>query len=198
MDPGDVGAVRGSGRLAAFPRPVVSSLVVAPFETNRSVARAFIKMAQLLERQGENPYRARAYRRGAGAVWSCREPIERLAALGRLETLSGIGEDLAAKIHEILDTGTFAGYESQLRQSTPAVQALIHGGLTPDLALLVDAYQRRGAIDELRGLATSHLLRSLPGVTRDAEHQLLAWIAGHEDRQEPGDRPQLAADRSQD
>jgi DNA polymerase (family 10) len=184
-------------RLAAFPRPVVSSLVVAPFETNRSVARAFIKMAQLLERQGENPYRARAYRRGAGAVWSCREPIERLAALGRLETLSGIGEDLAAKIHEILDTGTFAGYESQLRQSAPAVQALIHDGLTPDLALLVDAYQRRGAIDELRGLAASHLLRSLPGVTRDAEHQLLAWIAGHEDRQEPGDRPHLAADRQQ-
>jgi DNA polymerase (family 10) len=171
---------------------------VAPFETNRSVARAFIKMAQLLERQGENPYRARAYRRGAGAVWSCREPIERLAALGRLETLSGIGEDLAAKIHEILDTGTFAGYDSQLRQSAPVVQALIHDGLTPDLALLVDAYQRRGAMDELRGLAASHLLRSLPGVTRDAEHQLLAWIAGHEDRQEPGDRPQLAADRSQD
>ena len=97
--PGHAGVTDG---LAAFPRPVVSSLVVAPFETNRSVARAFIKMAQLLERQRENPYRARAYRRGAGAVWSCREPIERLAAVGRLETLSGIGEDLAAKIHEIL------------------------------------------------------------------------------------------------
>ena len=55
---------------------------------------------------------------------------------------------------------------------------LIHDGLTPDLALLVDAYRRRGALDELRGLAASHLLRSLPGVTRDAERQVLAWIAG--------------------
>jgi DNA polymerase (family 10) len=166
-------------RLAAFARAVVWSLAVAPFEPNRRVARAFIKMAQLLERQGENPYRARAYRRGAGAVWSCREPIDRLAALGRLESLSGIGEDLAAKINEILETGTFAGYETQVRQSDPAVQALITDGLPLDLALLIDVYRRRDAMDELRGLAASHLLRSLPGVTREAEKQLLDWIARH-------------------
>lgn len=166
-------------RLAAFAQAVVSSLAVAPFEPNRRVARAFIKMAQLLERQGENPYRARAYRRGAGAVWSCREPIDRLAALGRLESLSGIGEDLAAKINEILETGTFAGYETQVRQSDPTVQALITDGLPLDLALLIDAYRRRDAMDELRGLAASHLLRSLPGVTREAEKQLLDWIARH-------------------
>jgi DNA polymerase (family 10) len=141
------------------------------------VARAFIRMAQLLERQGDNPYRARAYRRGAGSVWSCRESVQRLAVLGRLESLSGIGADLASKLVEILDTGTFAAYEAQLRQADPAVQALINDGLPPELALLVDTYRRRGAIEELRELAASHLLRSLPGVTRAAEQQVLEWIA---------------------
>jgi DNA polymerase (family 10) len=133
-------------------------------------------MAQVLERQGDNPYRARAYRRGAGSVWSCHEPIERLAAQGRLQSLSGIGPDLASKINEILETGTFATYEAQVRQADPEVQALIHDGLPAEVALLVDAYRRRGAVDELRGLAASHLLRSLPGVTRASERQILEWI----------------------
>lgn len=155
---------------------MLSCHAVTPCETNRVVARAFIRMAQLLERQGDNPYRARAYRRGAGAVWSCREPIERIAAQGRLESLSGIGADLASKIVEILDSGTFVAYESQIRQGEPAVQALISDGLPPDLALLVDAYRRRDAIEELRGLAASHLLRSLPGVTRSSERRVLEWI----------------------
>lgn len=152
------------------------SPAVTPCEANRSVVRAFIRMAQLLERQGDNPYRARAYRRGAGSVWSCQEPVDRLAAQGRLQSLAGIGPDLAAKINEILETGTFATNEAQVRQTDPEVQALIHDGLPPEVALLVDAYRQRGAVDELRGLAASHLLRSLPGVTRESERQILAWI----------------------
>ncbi|MEW6682282.1 MAG: histidinol-phosphatase [Nitrospirota bacterium] len=140
------------------------------------MARAFIRMAQLLERQGDNPYRVRAYRRGAGSVWACHEPIERVASQGRLQSLAGIGPELASKINEILETGTFATYEAQVRQADPEVQALIQDGLPPEVALLVDAYRRRGAIDELRGLAASHLLRSLPGVTRASERQILEWI----------------------
>lgn len=146
-------------------------------DTNRRVAQAFIRMAQLLEGRGENPYRARAYRRGAKSVSSCREPIEHLAAQGRLELLAGIGEDLASKIAEVLEGGTFAAYELLVRQADPEVQALIQGGLSPDLALLVDAYRRRNALDELRALAASHLLRSLPGVTRSHEALILEWVA---------------------
>lgn len=146
------------------------------FDTNRRVAQAFIRMAQLLEARGENPYRARAYRRGAASVSSCRDPIERLAAQGRLESLAGIGEDLASKIAEVLEGGTFVAYELLVRQADPEVQALIQDGLSPDLALLVDAYRRRNALDELHALAASHLLRSLPGVTKSHEALILEWV----------------------
>jgi DNA polymerase (family 10) len=150
-----------------------------PFETNRRVATAFLRMTQLLDRRGDNPYRARAYRRGAEAVSSCREPIERLAAEGRLESLAGIGADLASKIVEVLETGTFVAYEQTVRQADPEVQALIQAGFSPDLALLIDSYRRRNAIEELDALASSHLLRSLPGVTKAAEGQILDWVARH-------------------
>lgn len=150
---------------------------MSPLDRNRRVAQAFIRMAQVLEGQGENPYRARAYRRGAGAVWACREPIERVAAEGRLESLAGIGTDLASKIVEILDTGTFTTYELQLRQATPEIQQLVREGFSPDLALLLDAYRRRDALDELRALAASRLLRSLPGVTKASETLIVEWVA---------------------
>jgi DNA polymerase (family 10) len=159
---------------------------MAAFDTNRRVAQAFIRMAQLLDGRGENPYRARAYRRGAESVSSCREPIEQLAAQGRLESLAGIGEDLASKIAEVLESGTFPAYELLVRQADPQVQALIQAGLSPELALLVDAYRRRDALDELHALAASHLLRSLPGVTRSHEVLILDWVT----------REQRAASRS--
>jgi len=154
------------------------------FATNRGVADAFIRMAQWLEARQGNPYRARAYRRGAGSVLACRESIKRVAAEGRLESLAGIGTDLASKIVEILTTGTFAAYELVVRQAEPAVQALIDAGFSPNLALLVDAYRRRGAIDELHALAASHLLRSRPGVTKADEALVLDWIATQRAQQE--------------
>ncbi|MEO5658163.1 MAG: histidinol-phosphatase [Nitrospiria bacterium] len=149
---------------------------MSPPERNRQVAHALIRMAQVLEAQGDNPYRARAYRRGAGSVWAYPAPIEGLAAQGRLESLAGIGADLASKIVEILDTGTFAAYEQQLRQADPEVRQLIAGGFSPDLALLIDAYRRRDALDELRALADSRLLRSMPGVTKADETLIVEWI----------------------
>lgn len=159
---------------------------MAGFDTNHRVAQAFLRMAQLLEGRGENPYRARAYRRGAESVSSCSEPIEHLAAQGRLESLAGIGEDLASKIAEVLESGTFPAYELLVRQADPEVQALIQAGLSPELACLVDGYRRRNALDELHALAASHLLRSLPGVTRSHETLILEWVT----------REQRAASRS--
>ena len=160
--------------LYPFRLPVIWCLV--PHETNRRVAEAFRRMANLLEACGENPYRARAYRRGAVAVLACQEAIECVAVEGRLESLAGIGADLASKIVEVVNTGTFGAYEGLVRQETPEIQELIQRGFTPDVALLLDSYRRRHAIEELEALAGSRLLRSLPGVTKDSEILIREWI----------------------
>ena len=67
----------------------------------------FEEIADLLEIQGANPFRIRAYRNAARTVGELRAEARALLEKGEdLTELPGIGDDLAAKIHEIVDTGT--------------------------------------------------------------------------------------------
>ncbi len=75
--------------------------------TNADVAALFDRLADLLEYEGENAFRIRAYRAAARTI---ADQIEALDAIRGDETrsltdLEGIGRDLAAKIETILDSG---------------------------------------------------------------------------------------------
>jgi DNA polymerase (family 10) len=66
---------------------------------NADVSRLFSRLATMLEIDGANPFRVRAYRVGARIVEEQSESVVSLAAEeGRLEELPGIGKDLAQKI----------------------------------------------------------------------------------------------------
>src|SRR3989338_10713751 len=82
------------------------------------IAALFTQMADLLESRGDNPFRIRAYRRAAQNLESYGGDLERLAAAGRLQELSGIGPDLANKIDEYLTTGAVAAF-TRLKRSIP-------------------------------------------------------------------------------
>ncbi len=74
---------------------------------NAEIARLFRELADLLEIEGANPFRVRAYRTAARTAETHAEPLADLAKHqpDRLTELPGIGEDLAAKIVEIVTTG---------------------------------------------------------------------------------------------
>jgi DNA polymerase (family X) len=71
---------------------------------NPEVAQLFEEVADLLDIQGANPFRVRAYRNAARTI---RDLSESLAGMAeeKLEALAGIGKDLAGKIRTILETG---------------------------------------------------------------------------------------------
>jgi DNA polymerase (family 10) len=90
---------------------------------NTDVARIFDEIADLLELQGANRFRIRAYRNAARMLGT-------MGTLGRsvatmverhenLDSLPGIGPDLAGKIGEIVATGSCALLE-RLRADVPA------------------------------------------------------------------------------
>ena len=74
---------------------------------NPEVAQIFDEVADLLELEGENPYRIRAYRRAAVTVRDLAEPVSGIVAKHpeQLSEFSGIGADLAGKIETIVKTG---------------------------------------------------------------------------------------------
>ena len=74
--------------------------------TNREVAEELNLMAQLLEIQEGNTFKIRAFYRAADIVDRLGVPV---AAMDEedLSTIPGIGKNIARKIREICDEGTF-------------------------------------------------------------------------------------------
>jgi DNA polymerase (family 10) len=85
---------------------------------NRTIAGLFERMADILEFQGENVFKVNAYRRAARVLADLAEDIESIRRDGRLNDLPGVGDALAKKIGEFLDTGRIAKYE-ELAGSVP-------------------------------------------------------------------------------
>ena len=73
---------------------------------NADVARYFDELADLLEIDGANPFRVRAYRNASRTIESLAESVATLAAQegAALTALDGIGDDLAQKIVTIVST----------------------------------------------------------------------------------------------
>ena len=79
---------------------------------NVQLAGLFRSIAELLAAQRANPYRVRAYRRGADALLALDEDIAEVAQRQALEEIEGIGRDLSEKIQEFLRTGKIALLET--------------------------------------------------------------------------------------
>ncbi len=80
---------------------------------NAEIARLFEELADLMEIQGANAFRLRAYRNASRTIESLTESIAELAEQGvaALVELPGIGKELAQKIVAIVETGQLSQLE---------------------------------------------------------------------------------------
>src|SRR6267143_957023 len=85
-----------------------------------TIARALREMAGLLAVSGQEPFKARAYSRGAEVLERLDADLGELVEARRLTTLPGIGSALAAMITELYQTGRSPALEEQ-RRRVPAV-----------------------------------------------------------------------------
>ena len=93
---------------------------------NADIAAIFEEIAELLEIQNENPFRIRAYRNAARQVEGMGVPVADMVAKGEdLTELPGIGDDLAAKIQEIVATGQCKALEKLRKQVPPSITELL-------------------------------------------------------------------------
>ena len=144
---------------------------------NRSIARIFEQIADLLEIKGANPFKIRAYRNAADIVATTAERIADLTD-GELRAIPGIGKDLAAKLRELADRGTLAYYDELLQEFPPTILDLLKlQGLGPKTVALL--YERLGiaSIDQLEAAAKDGQLRRLRGHGPKKEALVLRAIA---------------------
>lgn len=81
--------------------------------TKAEIADTLLEIAVLLELQGENPFKSRAYQTGARALETLTDDLAVLIAQDRLREVKGIGEALAKKISELFLTGRLDYLEKQ-------------------------------------------------------------------------------------
>ena len=63
------------------------------------------EIANLLELQGENSFKVRAYRRCARSLMMLEDDLVKRVKMGTLTEIEGIGDHLAQKISELVLTG---------------------------------------------------------------------------------------------
>ena len=146
---------------------------------NAEIAEMFDQVAELLEIKGDNPFRARAYRRAARVVETLPQSITGLLKAGQdLSKLPGIGKDLAGRIAGIVQTGHFdllASLKHELPGEIGEIAAL--PGLGPKrVKLLVEKLGVR-TIEDLRRAAKAGRLRETRGLGAAVERKVLAALA---------------------
>lgn len=145
---------------------------------NFEVARLFDRMADVLELRGENVFRIRAYRRAAQNLETLAEDVEVLAHQDRLDEIPGIGQDLAGKIIEYLETGRIKDIEAASREVPAGVLTLLQvPGIGPRTARML--YEKEGvtSLERLEKLARAGRLRGRPGIQAKTEANILKGIA---------------------
>lgn len=148
---------------------------------NADIAAVFDEIADLLEIQGANPFRVRAYRNAARTIQGLGREVRVLVDAGEdLTELPGVGEDLAGKIREIVQTGTCAALDTLHRQLPPSLGALLKvPGLGPKrVRALFDELNVR-TTEELYTAARAGRVRELRGFGEKTEAHILQTLEQH-------------------
>jgi DNA polymerase (family 10) len=140
---------------------------------NLAIARVLAEIGDLLEIKGENPFKIRAYRNASETVAHETGRVADLPAAGRLQ-LPGIGKDIAAKIGELIETGSIRYHQELLEQFPPTILDLLHlPGIGPKTVARLYGLLGIRTLDELERAARDGRLRDLKGMGARKEAQIL-------------------------
>src|SRR5262245_49815027 len=118
-------------------------------KSNSDIAIFLRRTADLLELRGENPFKVRSYRTASATIEDLETPDVQMGREGgaaTLQQLPGVGKNIAAHIHDFLETGTSPAFE-RLRVEAPesAADLLLVRGI--GLKMATTLYRDFGILD---------------------------------------------------
>lgn len=152
---------------------------------NADIATIFEEIADLLEIENANPFRVRAYRNAARQLQGMGVPAADMLAKGEdLTELPGIGEDLAAKIKEMVETGKCRFLEKLRKKTPPTITELLKiPGLGPKRVRALYHELDVHTLEQLARAARDGRIRELPGFGAKTEQTILEAITAHVEKQ---------------
>jgi len=145
--------------------------------SNAAIADRFELMADLLELEGAVVYRVLAYRRAAKSLRETAESVARLSAERRLTSLPGVGETVAAKVAELLESGEIAALDKLVKRNPPGATTVMRiPGIGPKTARRIFTELNLETVDQVREAAEAHRIRTLGGMGQKTEDAILAGL----------------------
>jgi DNA polymerase (family 10) len=144
--------------------------------TNKQVAAIFYEVADILDLKSVK-FKPAAYRKAAHEIETLGEDINGISERGKLEDIPGVGNNLAGKISEILETGKLAHLE-KLKQEIPkgVLELSEIGGIGPKKALVLTKQLGITNSEDLEKAALAKKIRELPGFGEKSEKNILQSI----------------------
>ncbi len=152
---------------------------------NIDIADIFDEIADYLEIAAENPFRIRAYRNAARTVRGLGPELKDMVAQKEdLTELPGIGKDLAAKIVEILETGTAQALKKLQAQIPAGVRQILKiPNLGPKRVGILYHDLKVESLEQLLKTARDGRIRLLPGFGTKMEANILQAVTAHAEKE---------------
>jgi DNA polymerase (family 10) len=148
--------------------------------TNADLANTFDEIAELLEFQGANTFRVRAYRNAARTIRDLSEPLAAVIddPSRSLTDIKNIGADLAEKIRSLVTTGELKML-NDLRSEVPqgVLQLLRIPGLGAKKAATLHKELGIQSLEELKAACEAGQVEKLKGFGAKTQQQILAGMS---------------------
>ncbi|MFH1284004.1 MAG: DNA polymerase/3'-5' exonuclease PolX [Candidatus Peregrinibacteria bacterium] len=146
---------------------------------NKAIARVFEEMGDILEIKGADFFRVNAYKKAALNIYNL--PTDLRVVVDKnprdLPKIPGIGEHLAKKIVELVQTGSCKEHE-RLKKGFPSglLDMLNIRGLGPKKVKLLYSKLKIKSIKELKAAAQAHKIQKLESMGEKSEQEILKAI----------------------
>jgi len=148
-----------------------------PFATKSQVVSVLEQVAILLELEGANPFRVRAYQNGSRALASMEDDLLTVLQQGKLTDVKGIGKGISSLVTEAVLEGTWGGLEN-LYDRVPCGLIEIVGipGLGPKRARVM--YEELGvdSVESLKAACEMGHIAPLSGFGEKSQKKYLEGI----------------------
>ena len=164
--------MNASARTTRQPKPPIG---------NADVANVLSEVAELLEQQGANPFRVRAYREGARTVRACERPVQAILDeedIDGLMQLPGIGCSLAHSIEHLVRHGDLPMLQRLRGEHAPERLLASVPDIGPKLAERIHEQLGIETLVDLAAAERDGRLARVPGMGRKRLRAVRESLAG--------------------
>jgi DNA polymerase (family X) len=159
---------------------------------NTEIAAHLNEIARLLDEQGANQFRVRAYRRAAETLKNLNRPVDRLIKTGGLEALRqlpGIGLGLARSIQQFVLTGRLPALERLRGERDPIAALTSVSGIGAQLAERLHSELGITTLEELEAAAHDGRLAEVGGFGKKRIAGIRETLGSRLGRSAPAQKP---------